>query len=107
MAEGGAALAFVFLFGMPGRRRKWQSLIGSLALIVVAFGMTGCAASMMYQPLDQLDSSNSAARPAASGALPPGSYTVIVTGTAAVFTNSQSSTTVNVVHNLPLKIVVQ
>jgi hypothetical protein len=39
--------------------------------------------------------------------LAPGSYTVIVTGTAAVFTNSQSNTTVNVVHNLPLKIVVQ
>jgi trimeric autotransporter adhesin len=41
MAEGGTALAFLFLFGMPGRRRRWQSLIGSLALVVVAFGMTG------------------------------------------------------------------
>jgi roadblock/LC7 domain-containing protein len=108
MAEGGTALAFIFLFGMPGRRRKWQSLVGSLALIVVAFGMTGCgAASMMYQPLDQLSSSNSAATPAVSGALPRGNYTVIVTGTAKVFVNSQSNTTVNVVHNLPLKIVVQ
>jgi hypothetical protein len=108
MAEGGTALAFVFLFGMSGRRRKWQSLIGSLALIVVAFGMTGCAASMMYQPLDQLNSSNSnRSTPNAAAVLAPGSYTVIVTGTAAVFTNSQSNTTVNVVHNLPLKIVVQ
>jgi roadblock/LC7 domain-containing protein len=108
MAEGGTALAFVFLFGMSGRRRKWQSMIGSLALIVVAFGMTGCAASMMYQPLDQLNSSNSnRSTPDAAAVLAPGSYTVIVTGTAAVFTNSQSNTTVNVVHNLPLKIVVQ
>jgi roadblock/LC7 domain-containing protein len=108
MAEGGTALALIFLFGMPGRRRKWQSLIGSLALIVVAFGMTGCAASMangaqqLYENL-----TDSAAAPAATGALTPGSYTVIVTGTAAVFTNAQSNTTVNVVHNLPLKIVVQ
>jgi len=108
MAEGGTALAFLVLFGMPGRRRKWQSLIGSLALVVVAFGMTGCAASMangaqqLYENL-----TDSAVTPAASGALPSGSYTVIVTGTAAVLTNSQSNTTVNVVHNLPLKIVVQ
>jgi hypothetical protein len=108
MAEGGTALAFLFLFGMPGRRRRWQSLVGSLALVVVAFGMTGCGGSMMTnQLLDQLDSSKSAATPDATGALPPGTYTVIVTGTAAVFTNAQSNTTVNVVHNLPLKIVVQ
>jgi hypothetical protein len=108
MAEGGTALAFLFLFGMPGRRRRWQALVGSLALVVVAFGMTGCGGSMMTkQLLDQLDSSKSGATPAATGALAPGSYTVIVTGTAAVFTNAQSNTTVNVVHNLPLKIVVQ
>jgi hypothetical protein len=110
MAEGGTALAFIFLFGMPGRRRKWQSLIGSLALIVVAFGMAGCGASVANGPQQQYyDNLNgsSAGSPNAAATLAPGSYTVIVTGTAAVFTNSQSNTTVNVVHNLPLKIVVQ
>jgi trimeric autotransporter adhesin len=109
MAEGGTALAFIFLFGMPGRRRKWQSLVGSLALMVVAFGMTGCGASVANGPQQQYYDSllNGAAKPAASGALPRGTYTVIVTGTANVLANSQSSTTVSVVHNLPLKIVVQ
>jgi hypothetical protein len=32
---------------------------------------------------------------------------VIVTGTAAVYNSSQPNTTVNVVHNLPLRVVVQ
>jgi hypothetical protein len=36
-----------------------------------------------------------------------GTYTVIVTGTAAVYSNSQPNTTINVVHNVPLKVVVQ
>ena len=49
MAEGGTALACIFLFGMPGRRRKWQSLLGSLALFVVAFGITGCGGMAMSQ----------------------------------------------------------
>ena len=104
MAEGGTALAFVFLFGMPGGRRKWQSLIGSLALIVVAFGMTGCGTSVSKDL--GLPFNSNAATPD-STTLAPGTYTVIVTGTASVFANSQPSTTVNVVHNLPLKIVVQ
>jgi hypothetical protein len=34
-------------------------------------------------------------------------YTVIVTGTASVLANSQADTTVNVVHNIPLQVVVQ
>lgn len=109
MAEGGTALAFLFLFGMPGRRRRWHALVGSLALIVVAFGMTGCGVSVANGPGQQYYDSllNSAAAPAVGGALPRGSYTVIVTGTAKVFVKAQSNTTVNVVHNLPLKIVVQ
>lgn len=109
MAEGGAALACVLLFGLPGRRRRWQTLMGSLALFVVAFGFTGCGASVASGPgqqyYDMLD--NSTGRTNASGALAPGTYTVIVTGTANVFTNPQLSTTVNVVHNVPLTIVVQ
>jgi hypothetical protein len=77
--------------------------------MVVAFGMTGCGASVANGPQQQYYDNllNGAAKPAASGALPRGNYTVIVTGTANVLVNSQSSTTVSVVHNLPLKIVVQ
>jgi hypothetical protein len=83
--------------------------MGSLALFVVAFGVTGCGASVNGGPAQNyydslLDSGSSAA---ASTVLAPGTYTVIVTGTASVFANGQASTTVNVVHNLPLQIIVQ
>jgi hypothetical protein len=106
MAEGGAALACVLLFGLPGRRRRWQSLLGSVALFAITFGVTGCGGSMMSQPLDQLSSSRSST-PNVAGVLAPGTYTVIVTGTASVFTKAQTNTTVNVVHNVPLQVVVQ
>ena len=106
MAEGGAALACIFLFGMPARRRSWQSLIGSLALIVVAFGVTGCGAVNGVSGKDSsgglLDGKS--ATPAVR--ITPGTYNVIVTGTARVFVKSQPNTTVTVVHNLPLKIIV-
>jgi hypothetical protein len=105
MAEGGAALACVLLFGIPGRRRRWQSLLGSVALFAIAFGITGCGGMMMSQPIEKLIN-DSNARDAAT-VLAPGTYTVIVTGTASVFTRSQTNTTVNVVHNIPLQVVVQ
>jgi trimeric autotransporter adhesin len=105
MAEGGAALACVLLFGIPGRRRRWQSLLGSVALFVVAFGVTGCGGMMMSQQVEKLIN-DSNARDAAP-VLAPGTYTVIVTGTASVFTRSQTNTTVNVVHNIPLQVVVK
>jgi hypothetical protein len=108
MAEGGAALACILLFGIPGQRRKWQSLLGSLALFVVAFGFTGCGASVASGPGQQYyDTINNSSGATANVALAPGTYTVIVTGTAAVYNNSQPNTTINVVHNVPLKVVVQ
>jgi hypothetical protein len=107
MAEGGAALACILLFGIPGQRRKWQSLMGMLALFVVAFGFTGCGASVASGPLQQYYSTVKSAGGTANAVLARGTYTVIVTGTAAVYSNSQPNTTINVVHNVPLKVVVQ
>ena len=108
MAGGGIALACIFLFGMPGERRRWQSLLGSMMLFVVAFGMTGCGAAMSSEMgMQGSNSLNDGGVTADATTLAPGTYTVIVTGTAAVFTNSQTNTTVDVVHNIPLTIVVQ
>jgi hypothetical protein len=108
MAGGGAALACVFLFGMPGRRRKWQSLLGSLALIVVAFGFTGCGASVSTKdPGYGTLSAKSGGTANAGGTLTPGIYTVVVTGSADILANGQDNTTVSMVHSIPLKIVVQ
>ncbi len=107
MAEGGAALACILLFGIPGQRRKWQSLMGMLALFVVAFGFTGCGATVANGPNQQYYDTIKNSIGTANVVLARGTYTVIVTGTAAVYSNSQPSTTINVVHNVPLKVVVQ
>jgi hypothetical protein len=110
MAEGGATLACVLLFGLPGRRRRWQSLLGSLVLFVAAFGITGCGgmANSLSHPYEQLNNGiSSNPTPYAAPVLGPGIYTVIVTGTANVLTKSQPNTTVAVVHNLQLQVVVQ
>jgi hypothetical protein len=109
MAGGGAALACVFLFGMPGRRRKWQSLLGSLALIVGAFGFTGCGANVATKDpgYATISSGSGTGQANAAGTLTPGVYTVVVTGSANVLANGQDNTTVSVVHTIPLKIVVQ
>ncbi|HEX6494384.1 MAG TPA: Ig-like domain repeat protein [Acidobacteriaceae bacterium] len=108
MAEGGATLACVLFFGLPGRRRRWQSLLGSLALFVVAFGFAGCGGmASLSQPANQLNSNSGNATPNAPVAIAPGTYTVIVTGSADVFTRSQANTTVAVVHNVAVRVVVQ
>ena len=105
LAEGGAALACILLFGVPKQRRKWQTLMGSLALFVVAFGFMGCGVSP--GPFLSHNTTNGSSDAKTNAVLAPGSYTVIVTGTAAVYNNSQPNTTVNVVHNIPLRVVVQ
>lgn len=108
MAGGGIAVACIFLFGMPGERRRWHSVLGSMMLFVVAFGITGCGAALSSEAgLQGSNSLSSGGGTADATTLAPGSYTVIVTGTAAVLANSQPNTTVDVVHNLPLTIVVQ
>jgi hypothetical protein len=107
MVEGGTALACIFLFGMPARRRSWQSLIGSLALIVVAFGITGCGTTVASGAEQQYYDGLNGGSSAANATLAHGNYTVVVTGTAVVFSRTQPHMTVNVVHNLPVKVIVQ
>lgn len=107
MAGGGAALACVFLFGMPDRRRKWQSLLGSMVLVVVAFGLTGCGATVSTTDPGYRTIAAGTRHANASGTLTPGIYTVVVTGSANVLANGQDNTTVSIAHTIPLKIVVQ
>ena len=104
LAGGGTALACMLLFGMPARRRAWQSLIAGMALVVVAFGLSGCGATVANGPLkNYYDSINHGT----GGTLAKGTYTVVVIGTSTVLSNSQPAVTVNLVHNVPLKIIVQ
>jgi hypothetical protein len=41
---GGATLACLLLFGIPARRRRWQTMLGMLALFVaLSGGMLACS----------------------------------------------------------------
>jgi len=110
VAGGGAAVACVFLFGIPARRRRWQSLLGALLVVMIGFGVSGCGAAN----LSSLASAMSAKTDAQSGAkkpavqpLPPGTYNVLVSASAQILTSTTPNTTTTVAHTLPLKIVVQ
>ncbi|HEY1903173.1 MAG TPA: protease pro-enzyme activation domain-containing protein [Terracidiphilus sp.] len=41
-AGGGAVLALLFFFGIPSRRRKWQSMLGVLVLMMALGSMAAC-----------------------------------------------------------------
>ena len=63
-AAGGAALAGILLFGLPGRRRAWQRML-SLMLLIYRRGRGGLRRQQQWRRFD-------------SG----GSYTVTVTATS-------------------------
>jgi hypothetical protein len=110
VAGGGAALACVFLFGIPARRRRWQSLLGALLVVIVAFSVSGCGAANMSSLASMMsakgDAQSGAKKPAAQP-LPTGAYNILVSASAQVLTSTTPNTTTTVVHTLPLKIVVQ
>ncbi|MGI8773028.1 MAG: Ig-like domain repeat protein [Acidobacteriaceae bacterium] len=107
MAGGGAALACVFLFGLPGRRRSWQSLLGALVVLVLAFGVAGCGGMNMSNPAAAMSAKADAAKAKPAASIAPGTYIVLVTASAQILTRTTPNTTTTVVHTIPLKIVVQ
>jgi hypothetical protein len=66
-AAGGAALAGILLFGLPGRRRAWQRMLG-LMLLFVSIGVIGCGGG--------------SSGGGGGGGTPAGNYTVTVTATS-------------------------
>jgi hypothetical protein len=102
IAGGGATLACIFLLGLPARRRKWQSVLGACVMVIVSFGMSGCAANLASMSPQSNGSPNGgiSGSPQTSPAtgVPGGTYTVVVTATA--MTNTLLT------HNLPVKVLV-
>jgi subtilase family serine protease len=84
-SAGGAALALVFLFGIPARRRKWLSMLGLLLLVVSVAGI-GCGGG------SSSGSGGSTSNPGTTA----GTYAVTVTGTSGSITQT---TIVNVTVN--------
>jgi hypothetical protein len=78
---GGAALAWVLLFGMQARRRRWQTTLATLALLVaLTGGLLACGGGG--------DSPPCAATPGTT----PGIYTITVTGTSGATTTTGTVT---------------
>jgi hypothetical protein len=82
-AGGGAVLACVFLFGIPARRRRWQSMLGML-LLLVAFvgGLMACGSGGGGIACPALSTSGTTA----------GTYTVTVTGASNALTETGTVT---------------
>jgi hypothetical protein len=76
-AAGGAALAGILLFGLPGRRRAWQRMLG-LMLLFISIGVIGCGGS--------------SSGGGGGGGTPTGNYTVTVTGTSGSTTHTSTVT---------------
>jgi trimeric autotransporter adhesin len=80
-ASGGAALAGVFLLGLPARRRRWRSVLSLVCFAVLAAGI-GCggggggSSSTPAPPTTPTPPPTSGAT-----ATPAGTYTIMVTGT--------------------------
>jgi hypothetical protein len=63
-SASGTALALVFLFGIPARRRNWRTMLGmALLLIAICGAVTGCGGTT-------------------SSTTPQGLYSITVTGTS-------------------------
>ncbi len=75
-AAGGVTLAGLLLFGIPGRRRNWQRMLG-LVLFVSALGLAGCGGG-----------SSGGGGGGGSGTTPAGNYTVTVTATSGSVTQT-------------------
>jgi len=83
-ALGGETLAAAFLlFVVPIRRKKWQSLVGALVLVVMLNALTGCGGAT--KPVTVGGGNGSPGTTA-------GSYTITVTGTSGA---STANATVN------------
>jgi hypothetical protein len=78
-SAGGAALALVFLFGIPARRRNWLAMLGLLLLFVSVAGM-GCGGG------GGSSSGGGGGGGGGNTGTTPGNYTVTITGTSGTLT---------------------
>jgi hypothetical protein len=78
-AGGGAALAGVFLLGLPARRRRWRSMLGLVCLAVLAAGI-GCGGGGGSSSTPTPPTTPTPPPTSGATATPAGTYTIVVTG---------------------------
>jgi hypothetical protein len=102
IAGGGTTLACIFLLGLPTRRRKWQTMLGACAMLIVSFGMSGCGVNVASGPNKQyysgLNGGSSGTPLTPNLPVPAGTYTVLVTAT--------TTTNTTLTHTLPIQVQV-
>jgi hypothetical protein len=77
-AAGGATMACILLYGIPARRRRWQTMLGMLALFAaLSGGMLACGGG---------NTPNPSPTPVTKPGTTAGTYTVTVTGTSGATT---------------------
>jgi subtilase family serine protease len=115
LVGGGTTLACVFLLGIPARRKGWQGMIAVLiCTVLVSSSVIGCGnSSLSSSALESGALGGSGGGGGHAGAnyaggiatndVAPGTYNVVVTGTATVGTGSTSAT---LIHNTQVTVVV-
>jgi hypothetical protein len=107
LVGGGSTLAFVFMLGIPARRKSWQAgIAGFVCFIIITTSLTGCGSNMLATTAAQQTTQSglkgggataNASYGIASNAVAPGTYHVTVTGTATTNTTLTHNTQVTVV----------
>ena len=91
-AASGAVLAMLLLFGIPARRRSWQSMVGGLALMMALGTLAACGGG----------GNTAATNPMPTTTTDPGTsagtytFTVVATGNPSVAPTVQTTFTVTV-----------
>jgi subtilase family serine protease len=88
-AGSGAVLALLLFFGIPAKRRGWQSMLGVLIVMAMLGSLDGCSSS----------SSSGSGSGSSSGGTTAGTYTITVNGTGNDSATTTASTSFTVVVN--------
>ncbi len=135
IAGGSTALACIFLCGLPGRRRHWQSILGAFIAVCVSLGATGCSMNMAkgfstqaaagVGPTGGTGNATGTAGGTTGGigttgtsggnsingsnGATPAAATKVLAGNYTVIVTATATPTggVKIIHNLPLQVIVQ
>ena len=93
LASGGATLACVFMLGLPGRRRRWQSLLGLVIIAVLTAGIgIGCGGGSSSNGGGSSSTPGGGGNSGNNGNTATGSYTVVVNGTQGAIAHNVAVT---------------
>ena len=99
-SAGGATLACVLLFGIPGKRRKCQFFLMFCGLALLGAGLDGCSGSGLQ------GAAADAGKTSGFGAGGSGQLSTVNVGTYPVTVIATTTTTTNLLHSVTVNLVV-